>query len=63
MVRTKIKIITDDPPPFDIEILTNRWLEENPTIEIIDFKYTETLDQYHSVMTKTVCILYKEQEQ
>ena len=63
MVRTKIKIITDDPPLFDIEKLTNKWLEENPTIDIIDFKYTETLDQFHSVMTKTVCILYKEKEQ
>lgn len=62
MVRTKIKIITDDPPPFDIEILTNRWLEENPTIEVIDFKYTETIDHHH-VITKTLCILYKEKEQ
>ena len=60
MVRTKI--FTNDQIPFDVEKLTNRWLEENPTIEIIDFKYTETLD-HHNVMRKTICILYKEKEQ
>lgn len=35
----------------------NQWLEENPYVEILEFKYQHTASHWHH----SICILYKEE--
>ena len=36
----------------------NKWLEEHPSIEVVEFKYQHTSTYWHH----SICILYRENE-